>query len=723
MTDVLDRLKKALADRYAIESEIGSGGMATGYLAEDLGNERRVTLKTLRRCAVALVLAASSANAISAQDAVERQLDVSLLFHFNQDLVPSAGMASQVAYKGLLETLRKHPGTPVQIQISGTLLNALAWMDPRAIELVREGFQSGQFEILGSTYSQNVMYASGDSWTNSLQIETHRQLLKQHFDVEPVGFWNPERVWTQSFVDLLAQNGYEYTFVEGHILEDSDPQRPLHVTRSTSSGDSELTIIHDDQTIIGLFDGARDSGNPDSLLTYLRGLYEADTEDRFLVAYCQDAEASGLWQFEQGTDPAAIFANLDTLLTVLENTDWLNVTTGRRFLSENQPAEELSPIVDGQATWMIQFANALGFEDWYEYWMTDSLQALFRPLLQEVRDSLRAVDRDLAALGRPSAASALFDRAVRTFLAHEYEFGASWFWTPTWSDFMLSSETYVSLLAVRHALSPGEAFYTADVNRDGVEEALVAGETDLFVFSPHGGRLLYWFDLEHGESLVGNENASHYVEEYVDGNRYLPQLHGARDVYPWHEARGHHPDIRDRTYQLRRRALNDWLYDGGVLVDSLVFETYDFAFEYGSLTFRHDAGALELTKRIETAADSGMNIEYTILNRSPTDKAVTFMVESGFSPSYVNAMDHGRAALWYWDGEPQEYLSPYSTVGVINRNTGVIVHYVFHDRPFYVEGDEGLFGIELNPRFLFRLEPRGEKVIRFGLRRRRAEQP
>jgi len=29
--DVLDRLRKALADRYAIEREIGSGGMATVY--------------------------------------------------------------------------------------------------------------------------------------------------------------------------------------------------------------------------------------------------------------------------------------------------------------------------------------------------------------------------------------------------------------------------------------------------------------------------------------------------------------------------------------------------------------------------------------------------------------------------------------------------------------------------------------------------------------------
>ena len=36
MADVLDRLDAALADRYRIEREFGSGGMATAYLAQDL---------------------------------------------------------------------------------------------------------------------------------------------------------------------------------------------------------------------------------------------------------------------------------------------------------------------------------------------------------------------------------------------------------------------------------------------------------------------------------------------------------------------------------------------------------------------------------------------------------------------------------------------------------------------------------------------------------------
>jgi serine/threonine-protein kinase len=44
MADLLEQLKAALADRYQIDREIGGGGMATVYLAEDLKHHRKVAL-------------------------------------------------------------------------------------------------------------------------------------------------------------------------------------------------------------------------------------------------------------------------------------------------------------------------------------------------------------------------------------------------------------------------------------------------------------------------------------------------------------------------------------------------------------------------------------------------------------------------------------------------------------------------------------------------------
>jgi eukaryotic-like serine/threonine-protein kinase len=48
LSDPLDRLRAALADRYRIERQLGQGGMATVYLAQDLRHDRQVALKVLK---------------------------------------------------------------------------------------------------------------------------------------------------------------------------------------------------------------------------------------------------------------------------------------------------------------------------------------------------------------------------------------------------------------------------------------------------------------------------------------------------------------------------------------------------------------------------------------------------------------------------------------------------------------------------------------------------
>ena len=56
MTDAtVDRLNAALEGRYAIERDLGEGGMATVYLADDLKHNRKVALKVLKPELAAIV--------------------------------------------------------------------------------------------------------------------------------------------------------------------------------------------------------------------------------------------------------------------------------------------------------------------------------------------------------------------------------------------------------------------------------------------------------------------------------------------------------------------------------------------------------------------------------------------------------------------------------------------------------------------------------------------
>ena len=48
MSDTIERLNAALEGGYRIERELGEGGMATVFLADDLRHERKVALKVLK---------------------------------------------------------------------------------------------------------------------------------------------------------------------------------------------------------------------------------------------------------------------------------------------------------------------------------------------------------------------------------------------------------------------------------------------------------------------------------------------------------------------------------------------------------------------------------------------------------------------------------------------------------------------------------------------------
>ncbi|MFQ6043783.1 MAG: polysaccharide deacetylase family protein, partial [Candidatus Poribacteria bacterium] len=642
---------------------------------------------------------------------VVRQIDFIFLFHFNQDLVPYGDQANDACYVGLLKTLRKHPNSKFAIHISGTLMEDMQWFNNTALQLVRDGVADGQFEVIGSTYSQNIMYSTNMT-DNDQQIKEHREIIEKIFGVFPKGFWNPERTWTQSFVPLLVDNGYEYTQVEDHILYDSGITTSEYLVRTTTLDGKQLIIFNDDKTQNWLVNSAIDSGYSGYLIDFLQDRYSEDVKDQFAICYFEDAEATGLWDYEGGEDPHIDWNNLDQILTDLENQPWIKITTYEEFLKSHGPAEDVSPIVDGAADWM-------GRDAWFDYNANDPGINAMRVIFTQVRDVLIATEQAIQAAKNDGndtiSAEKLLEHAWTTMIAHQYEFGCIGIWTVGSAAMELVRTALVSAEAARYALNPSltTQITEEDINNDSVIEIVVKNHHNMFVFSKRGGRLLYWFDIDNGEELVGHEDFMYYGEGYTDDNTYVPTLRKNNPLWWWLAGNNLIPWDIYKRFIIRRRALNDFLKVNGTYIGgsnfTLVNSNYAHSINGNSIVFSYSDGQVSIEKTVTIPADGrNVNVTYSITYLGSGFANLELEIENSLCPSYEMVMEGGKDILQYWkDGKviSESDLPTSGTVGVVNVESGEMVSLVLTNSTTAMNGDNGyrhyhnVFGRSLIPRF------------------------
>jgi len=140
MTSATDQLAAALAGRYRLERELGAGGMATVYLAEDLKHHRRVAVKVLRP-----ELAASLGT-----DRFLREIEIAaqlahphILPLFDSGAAPGEGGAPTLLYyvmpylegESLRERLRREPRLTLEesLRLAAEVGDALAFAHARGL--------------------------------------------------------------------------------------------------------------------------------------------------------------------------------------------------------------------------------------------------------------------------------------------------------------------------------------------------------------------------------------------------------------------------------------------------------------------------------------------------------------------------------------------------------------------------------------------------------------
>lgn len=589
----------------------------------------------------------------------EKQIRTAFVFHFNQSMVPYAEVAEEACYVGLLEMLRGLKPTPFVLHISGTLLYEWLWTESPALELVKEGVADGQFELLGSTLSQNIIYSVDSAVDNQMQIKLHRQLIEHVFGVSPVGFWNPERVWDPELTDLIAGNGYRYTFVEIPILSASGVWYPrIRGPHLVSGSEHDLVLIPDDID----FRNAVNGRDPVRAVSYLKVLNRRDEDDIYLVVYAEDAEATGLWDLEAGRSPAAAWESMRRVLVRLIEEPQVRITKISDFLVEKQQHAKPITTVPGQASWMIGPSVEKGYADWFDYNANASDIKYVRNLYNEISEEISRVE-GLVGEQQNQAVGNLIKHARHTLAIAQYEFAAVGAGTKGVSMWELARTALVPAYAAELILTGSYSGpIQADVNRDGVTEVVLVSEDNLYVLSPIGGKLLYWFDLKTGDQLVGSENTCYYGEQLVNDSTYLPPLRLKDPLWPWLPMSEYLDSFVHREYVLRRRVANDLLLTDTGVDYSIVDLPYEVTVDSERVTFSADTEKFSIQKVYSVDGD-GLVLEYRVENVG--SQANSLRIENGFAPSYLSLLRDGPSVL---DIQHDE-----DAVEIINSGTGLTI--------------------------------------------------
>ena len=683
-------------------------------------------------------------------------LQLALVFHFNQHTNEYADVADRACYRGLLNVLRAHPKLKFNIHISGTLLRALNWFDPETINLIRAGVAEGQFELLGSTYAQNVPYAC-DDWDNAQQIALHREVLEQVFGVKPTVFWNSERSWRQSLVNVFAGGGYTHTLVEDHILQAAGLTDPVPV--STTYNDQSLITIYDDNVLRERFNYAVWFGRRKQLFDYLKSIARRRGSKEFLLAYAEDAEAMGLWNWEQGYLPQAAWANLDALLREFEQSRAFVF----RHLASAQPRQTLGPLPDGAAQWMNAALldpkapyHEAGYRDWFDFLHRSPKLNYFRRLYSVMRSYLNRGDESPSgesadpagvAPAQPTPAARQFHRqAVETFCHHQYEFGCIGVGGRQYWGWENVRATYLFVRVAHVAQNPYPRHWIEDINGDGSDEQVLCDGRYLVVLTAHGGRLLYWFDLIEGRQLAGNPLAvppTPYVSGATEQPRlipapktWLPETFEA-DLRPWRSLR-----TKEKTPTRLGHRLPGWIFERepreltvyrkrtrrsgqrlplraqvGALNDVIVDdrgEEYapDLFFDYrlepdGPCYLNHYLPDLAIEKRVRQNAE-GLAAHYTFVNRAQDERRLRLKSSHELNPDYREVLSGGRAALDFY---MHEGLYP----GVVNAVTKQAIALEPSMEWTRLEQTVNLLALEVWLTFELTLPARGEKTLEIKL--------
>ena len=582
-------------------------------------------------------------------------LPLALVHHANQFLITDGyqdreGLTSLIrGYSALLRLHEKYR-VPLNLHLSGTLVEAAAWQHPWFLAEVRRLRDVGLVSLTGGTYSENIL-TSFDREFNRRQLQELFWLYRHHLGCDPGDLeicWVPERVWdTERLAKVLTDprlpnGGYRYVLLDDRLLYPSD------------GGDGVSDRLE--------FDGADPASPPpsDALRPYRikggKGLQVVPMSTR--LRYWIPPENRSHWRSLSRAAELPTAPGDDSILVYADDMEksagvgpWHPSALGRyeEFLRWLATQPKLLPV--DLLSWLHQRRRSPGVrvvergtfvelaKDWhagedYSGWGNDEAWAPYQEHLARAR-------RVVADAERADAEPRLTALAWKHVLASGYE--SAWHDTdqpdrrPAAGAKAVASHGRAAFVLAAAAVwfgrqaRPLEA-EMADIDDDGTDELVMRSEHLFAVLAPdHGGRLVYlaYRGANGGVLVIGNPTDDWNRQEGLNGFMDVPANH------PGALADG--GGLHDRY-----EASIHWL--DGVIVSEL-------------RNVQEDSPLFGLCKRVvldDTAA--ALLVAYDL---PPGADGVT--VHTCLSPDYYRLLRHGMAELHRMGGTSWQGASSRAT--------------------------------------------------------------
>ena len=575
-------------------------------------------------------------------------LNISFILHANQYMSPyRIKEAVEHSYSHILPLLIDIKDFPINLHFSGTLLSLLKIMNPEIIDYLKKGTQQGNFEIIGSTYAQNVPYASSRE-ENENQIDLHRKILKNILNAEPKLFWNAERCWYPELADIIKKFSYKYIPVESHIIADSSPDFSEQIIREYN----DVYLLCDDEKIRRLVTKAINRKQYQPVIDYLTTLHEKQSKINkpFLVVYGEDMEAWGHWAFQRG-ESIDLKGNIEGFISELNKLEWLKITNISNFFEENKKdMAEISikekQFTKGYANWMNDEVKIDGFADWYDYIERHEGTAHYKKLHVFLWDKISSYDKKIKSLSKKNTGSEkLIDFSKWIYAIYQYEFGCSPASAGSASTrYYMCDKGRETWELVRTSLASAEAANASldkssyikeyDVNCDDINEIILKNEKIFVVLSKIGGRILYLFDLEKGIEIMGGEFL--VKRNWTDDNEAL-SVYNLKDITHLPRRKGFCDDILVNNEFIGKewvKVVNSPSYNiqdgkedksGWISATPMDYSTKNNS----SVIFSYEEKGIQFTKKY-TLSNNELKVEYSIQNNNETERKLVHTIENGF---------------------------------------------------------------------------------------------